>query len=394
MPRVIFNGTAGERWENDTGKVQYQFHASLINTCGVCLQYHLAISAWWPIPIHRGCRCYQTLVIPDAKAEPFVDFRKLLDGMAEDQKQAAIGKAAYRLLKRGVVPWEEIVTPSRVRTLEEIVSRRKLSIKVMTKAGIKPQIATRAYKAVNTPAHQIIQAHRKSLVANLQQAGLTDQQIKQAVGERVAQRVGIAAGPSGPQKLPVPVTPLPVLIPFLGLNAARVNAALALKPRPRHENPTIDRFLEITHRSGAPVKVIEDEKEAIKRWGILVDFLPAAYNWKENMILLNAHALHWKDPSWFKEDAEEGYFSGSDVDHTAHHETAHFKHAQTIGPEAFGRMAKRVLKSAEKIAREVSGYAATSVVEFVAEVYAGAKIGKTYSKSIMSLYRKLKGPKP
>ena len=42
MARIIFNGTAGDRWRNGTGKVLYQFHASLSNTCGLCLQYHMA----------------------------------------------------------------------------------------------------------------------------------------------------------------------------------------------------------------------------------------------------------------------------------------------------------------------------------------------------------------
>ena len=55
MARDIISGDAGTVWQNDTGKAKYQFVAALINTCGVCLQYHLKISANWPIPIHYNC---------------------------------------------------------------------------------------------------------------------------------------------------------------------------------------------------------------------------------------------------------------------------------------------------------------------------------------------------
>jgi len=39
----------------NTGKTKYQFIAALDHTCGVCLQYHLKISAAWPISIHHDC---------------------------------------------------------------------------------------------------------------------------------------------------------------------------------------------------------------------------------------------------------------------------------------------------------------------------------------------------
>ena len=66
--RLIISGDPGTTWTNDSERVRYQFHAALINTCGVCLQYHQKIGAWWPIPIHYGCRCTQTAVKPGATA--------------------------------------------------------------------------------------------------------------------------------------------------------------------------------------------------------------------------------------------------------------------------------------------------------------------------------------
>src|SRR5579885_3470214 len=122
--RTIIAGEPGTTWKNDTDRPWYQFRASLINTCGVCLQYHLQLARFWPIPLHPGCRCRQVPVKPGTVApEPFADFRKILDGMAPSQQAAAIGRSCYRLLKAGIVPWDEIVTAARVRSLREIVSR-------------------------------------------------------------------------------------------------------------------------------------------------------------------------------------------------------------------------------------------------------------------------------
>ena len=61
MARIILSGPAGEQWTNDTGVVQWQFHCSLINTCGQCLQYHMAVAPGWPIPLHSNC------VLPGSK---------------------------------------------------------------------------------------------------------------------------------------------------------------------------------------------------------------------------------------------------------------------------------------------------------------------------------------
>ena len=125
--RVIFNGEPGSVWVNDTDKVRYQFVCSLINTCGACLQYHLAIGGWWPIPIHHRCRCTQRpIAVGTAAPHPFVDFRELLDSMPHSQQVAAIGASNYRLLQAGVVKWGEIVTKYRVRTLREVLAINKV----------------------------------------------------------------------------------------------------------------------------------------------------------------------------------------------------------------------------------------------------------------------------
>jgi hypothetical protein len=165
-------------------------------------------------------------------------------------------------------------------------------------------------------------------------------------------------------------------------------------PAPTHANPLVQDFLTITHAAKVPVRVIDDRAEAEKRWKWLVDFLPSSYNWADNTIYVNPHALHWTDPAGFAAMDEVGWFSGNDAAHAAHHEIGHYRHAQAITPGVFGDWVSLKPSDVEAIASEVSGYAATNRVEFVAEVYAGLKGGKVYSPAIMALYRRYKGPTP
>jgi hypothetical protein len=204
--RIIYDGEPGTRWTNDTGKVQYQFIAALINTCGVCLQYHRKIGAWWPIPIHYGCRCEQELIEPEAQApHDFVDYRELLDKMPKSEQAAAIGASNYKLLKAGVVKWEDIVTPSRVRDLREVVAKKRLTVDQMAKAGVGRRWAEEAHASVNTPEHQLVEQKRREILEKLRNAGLSQEKIVEALSQKLAERVAIGAGEGiAAQKMPTP----------------------------------------------------------------------------------------------------------------------------------------------------------------------------------------------
>ena len=197
--RIIYDGEAGTRFTNNTGKVLYQFIAALQNTCGVCLQYHLKISAAWPIPIHYNCRCIQRMVKPGAEAQhDFCNYRELLDGFDEAQKTAAIGASNYRLLKSGLAKWDDIVTPNRVRDFREVVARNNLTVDQMTKHGVKKYQAEKAYSAVHTAEHEHVARQRAELLQKLTGAGLSQEMLVKELSGRLAARVTIAAGPTGP----------------------------------------------------------------------------------------------------------------------------------------------------------------------------------------------------
>ncbi len=198
MAREIISGDPGTTWTNDTGKARYQFICLMINTCGFCLQYHLKISQSWGIPLHFECHCMQRMIKPEQQAPyPFCDYRELLDKMPPDQQRAAIGASSYKLLKSGLATWEDIVTPSRVRDFREVVAKKRLTVDQMVKHGVKPLQAQRAYSAVHTEEHEHVERRRQELLQKITGAGLSQEHLVQELGNRLAARVSIAAGPTG-----------------------------------------------------------------------------------------------------------------------------------------------------------------------------------------------------
>jgi hypothetical protein len=226
--RVIISGEPGTVWTNDTPFVQYQFVASLINTCGMCLQYHLQITRLWGIPLHRGCNCHQVLIRREAVApHAFCDYRELLDRMPADQKVKCIGGACYRLLKEGLATWGDIVTPGRVRTLEQVVARNKLTIRQMVDAGVQPGIARRAYETVHTPEADLIEHQRKELFRAIQKSGIAQDVLVEELGKRLAARVVVAPPPSAPPTAPSPTPASPTPPPSSPPSYAPVVASVA-----------------------------------------------------------------------------------------------------------------------------------------------------------------------
>ena len=240
MARDIISGEPGTVWRNDTDRVAYQFTAALINTCGVCLQYHLKIARNWPIPIHYNCRCIQTLIKPGQEArEPFVDYRKLLDAMAPEQQAAAIGASNYRLLKSGLASWEDIVSPNRVRDFREVVAKKKLTVDQMVRHGVSRYQAERAYAAVHTTEHENVERQRRELLRRLFGTGLSQDQLVKELGNRLAARVTIAQGPTGPEgpawaggPLPGtgPASPAALAAMISGYRPSKRRAAMKPKP--------------------------------------------------------------------------------------------------------------------------------------------------------------------
>jgi hypothetical protein len=180
--RIIWHGEPGERWRNDTGFVAWQFVARLVNTCGLCLSYHLAISPTpWAIPYHPNCACMQTEVYPGELADPFVDFGELLGSLPRHEQTEAVGQSVWLLLTAGLARWEDVVARDGVRTLAEIVKRLRLSVAAMVKAGIGRGIAERAVAMARATAEALAAQRRQELAEHARRAAVPADALRQSL---------------------------------------------------------------------------------------------------------------------------------------------------------------------------------------------------------------------
>jgi hypothetical protein len=148
--------------------------------------------------------------MPGSESRPFANFQEIFDNLSPSQQTSAVGKSAYKLIQDGVVDFKDVVSPTHVLTLQEVVAENKLTVKAMTDAGVRPDIAKAAFEAANTPA---------AVLNEQRQAGphredprcrrLRPAQIRDMVGKAITERVAIGSGPSGTMVMPTPVTGLP-----------------------------------------------------------------------------------------------------------------------------------------------------------------------------------------
>lgn len=198
---IVWPGVKGETFTNDTGKILYQLVCSLVNTCGVCFQYHLSIASWWS-PFHRGCQCMSVPIYPDKKSAPYEDFQEIIDSLPPDQQKKVVGSSNLKLIEAKVIDWGDVITSNRVKLLREIVSIKKLSISDLTGAGISKRIADDVWATVNTEAHVIADRQRTQLLKQIQDLGIQPGHLKDIFGDIMAQRIGIGGGPSGINVIP------------------------------------------------------------------------------------------------------------------------------------------------------------------------------------------------
>jgi len=134
----------------------------------------------------------------------------------------------------------------------------------------------------------------------------------------------------------------------------------------------------------------------------------AAYDPLTNKMHLNANAKFWQDPASHTADESEvrgrlnpygnpkkdkdtplfftgRFISANDPEHMMNHEVAH---AMYRAPEKFADPSHRAVAR-----EEVSGRASHSPDEFVAEVHAGMKAGRTYSDNVMQMFKQYAVPR-
>lgn len=238
QPYRRITGTPGDVWTNETGRVYFQLKVQFRNSCGQCIQYANQIAPYWPLPFHNNCNCEQTPIRPGESADAFVDFRAELDQLPLSQKVAAVGASNWKLIKDGVVTWEDVVQPGRIRTLREVVARKKLSNDVLKNAGINKSVRSRVLGVVESPEVIANQVQRAGIVSALRNNGVSDQRIREALRGNLTTRLNLL-GPSNPSPITTTIPTVPT-IPTPSIPPAPAAAPLAI-PRiePQAETPLI-----------------------------------------------------------------------------------------------------------------------------------------------------------
>ncbi|CAB4130852.1 hypothetical protein UFOVP124_37 [uncultured Caudovirales phage] len=193
---TIITGNPGERYTNNSGKVQYQLVVAFNNSCGFCIQRHHAIANYWPIPFHPRCNCRSVPVTPGSQAQPFVDFQAEIGKLSSARQSDVIGDGAWKLIQDGQIQWEDAVTKSRIKSLYEIAREQKLSVADMQKAGIPEHIAQKAYDKVNNPAATAQRTAQQAAYDKLKAMGYSHEDIIRLSTQYTASRIGLTGPPN------------------------------------------------------------------------------------------------------------------------------------------------------------------------------------------------------
>jgi hypothetical protein len=217
MPVAIISGESGTVWTNTTGKILFQLHVNFVRSCALCIQFANKIGPYWPVPYHSACNCRCIPIKPGQQAMPFIDYQDELRKLGPVAQRNAMGASNWRLVESGLAKWEDVVTKGRVRDFREVADRLDLSVDRMVKAGVRPDLARKAYDATHTEAHAASAKDRAALIKGLKAHGVKDERIAAEVGDLLASRVGVV-GPGGgrsgiaPPPAPKPPKPAPARV--------------------------------------------------------------------------------------------------------------------------------------------------------------------------------------
>lgn len=188
MSDLGWRGEPGDQWLNNTGMVAFQFICSFDNSCETCIQLHSSISeSPWPVPLHDNCQCENLEIYPGDLAEEYVDYVDYVQRLVTHRRTAIIGWSNQRLIDDGVIKFDDVVTPTRIKTLAEVVKENDLTVDEMVAAGIPRSTAQRAFNASKSEIADIRQRHRDIL----------DKLVNVAAGHANALRNAVASGVGG-----------------------------------------------------------------------------------------------------------------------------------------------------------------------------------------------------
>ncbi len=162
-----------------------------------------------------------------------------------------------------------------------------------------------------------------------------------------------------------------------------------------------------TSTFGIPSHVLDVEKFTAQFQGAAIDKARAAYDPKTQTIYWNLNSPAWTDTKkHFETQRKEKFLVDPSPVGVAHHEVGHARlHAELIrrygleeGTRRYWMLARDEFKDEnefkQRLKKVASRLAAIDKNEFVAEIYSGLVIGRTYPAEVLALYDALGGVRP
>lgn len=159
-----------------------------------------------------------------------------------------------------------------------------------------------------------------------------------------------------------------------GAHAAGIDAATKPPKFGTNKAENVREAARFIEQSGTPAEVYRKPGSA------------SAAVWSQDKIHINASHRFWKDPvASMQRQSASGHLSSDSPTHVLNHELGH---AMYDAPDNFFHLGH------QDMARDhVSKYAAMNPKEFVSEVHAGMKAGKTYPEHVMTAFKQYAKPR-
>lgn len=261
-----------------------------------------------------------------------------------------------------------------------------------TKREVKKPIPKREVKGRLDLNNFTLSSNGETLRAAIEAGEFTGFRRFNARGEQWKPGTGIPAAPRAPRKPTAPIPPEPITPA-----SVRMTPAARVQELSNYTTGTL----------GIPSYVLDIEGFTSRFAGAAIDKARAAYDPKTKAIYWNVNSPAWESPvKHFETQRKEKLLVDPRPVGVAHHEVGHAQlHAELIRRLGEAEAMRRYWELARDefrsdlllkalIKKEVSRVAALDKNEFVAEVYSGLMIGRTYSPRIMTLYDALGGVDP
>ncbi len=339
---------------------------------------------WWGFDSHTGRSFAEILHFWSEKGHDVFGLSQAgrdwtLDKASQDWDRWLASPAAAKLLARPGIPGAKLVRKTAVRQpIRTVEVRRNIDLSGYDLSGDQSQLK------------KAIEAGQFSGFRRLN-----------ARGEQWKPGPGFPAGPPPPRPQ---IAGVPKPAPKLAAVPGPVTPA-SVKMTPEARVQELSQYT--TSMFGVQSHVISVEDFTARFAGAAIDKARAAYDPKTQAIWWNVGSPAWVNPAkHFETQRKEKFLVDPSPMGVAHHEVGHARlHAELIrrygleeGTRRYWMLARDEFKDEnefkQRLKKVASRLAAIDKNEFVAEIYSGLVIGRTYPAEVLALYDELGGMRP